>query len=367
MKTSKIISLVIVCVALLASCSKSADTYQAGFSTLELKNSYRYANNTSDTLVLLSMGRWAISNAGNNDWCALSTSRGSGGMTYHIGVNFSENTTGKAREALYIIKDVDYPTEAYAQWRVTQLATRGDGALGNARMVSKVTGSDNSIMEVTYDASRRPLTFVMSKNDTELYNMKFSYDDPSGVMKVRNGYGMEMTATYGNDYQPQGQIASQTDTVKFVEQGYVNSLSSSYAFNVERHYQNGSFDGYSYKMDNYRTLAPDLTHNAAEMRYASGSRGASTDVVNLRPSYSDKDNRCQSLDVNQLLLGVERCNPYMLLSFFRFARNSNIFSTVQTDDGDILVEAVLNADKSVSTLSVTRGGETITYTFEYAY
>jgi len=286
-------------------------------------------------------------------------------MAYDIGVNFTENTTGQARSALYIISDTDHPEDAYAQWSVSQLATRGDGALGNARMVSRVTGSDNSLIEVTYDLHRRPHTFRMSKNETDMYNLTFTYNDDACTMKVRNGYGPEMTASYGNDYQPKGQLASTTDTVRLYEQNYVSSVSTSYAFNVEQHHSNGNFDGYSYRVVDYRTLAPDQLHNAVEMKYAKGFRGSSTEVINMHPAYSDKDNRCQSLDVNQLLLGVERCNPYLLLSLYRFARNSNIFSTVQTDDGDIQVETVLNADKSVRLLSVTKGGETVAYTFEY--
>ena len=81
--------------------------------------------------------------------------------------------------------------------------------------------------------------------------------------------------------------------------------------------------------------------------------------------YAQKDNRRQSVDVNQLLLGVEECDPYLLLSLYRYCRNTSIVSRARGSKDDISVEAELNSDQSVSRLTVANGKETIVYTFEY--
>ena len=87
----------------------------------------------------------------------------------------------------------------------------------------------------------------------------------------------------------------------------------------------------------------------------------------MKPTYSQNSNRCQSVDVNQLLLGVEECNPYQLIALFRDARCSYIIAEAATANGKYVVETTLNADKSVNTMTVTdKDGGKVKYTFIYS-
>ena len=57
----------------------------------------------------------------------------------------------------------------------------------------------------------------------------------------------------------------------------------------------------------------------------------------------------------------------MLLSFFRMARNTSIFSSVEVTGGQpYVLTTELNADKSVKMLTVKHEGwDDVTYDFEY--
>ena len=110
------------------------------------------------------------------------------------------------------------------------------------------------------------------------------------------------------------------------------------------------------------SLAPDSIHNVDTIYYYKDGEFERK----LGMTYNSAlDNRYQSVDVNQLLLGVEECNPYLLASLFRYTRNTYIISEAKNDEEQITVYTALNNDKSVSALRVTRGSETITYTFNY--
>lgn len=365
MKTIKTFLLAMICISM-AACMSNDDSYQAGFPMLATKYAYRYANNTSDTLFVQSYGSWSITRtSAGGEWCTPTIMQGGGYTTYGIVLNFSQNETGSQRSASFRISDKEHAEDAYVDFNITQQATRGDGSLGNARLVKSVTGSDNSLIDISYDEACRPLTFQLSKDNSVLTYITFSYNDKTGVMTATSN-NQQLTASCKNDYQPISKLSSANETVAYLEQDYFNLTSNHYAFNIEHRKGDGSYDGYSYLLLDRSTLAPDKLHNADSLCYTRGKNEAIIETLRMKPSYSQYDNRCQSLDVNQLLLGVERCNPYMLLSLFRTARNTSIFDVVKVNGGsDIKFSTTLNNDKSVKELAVSQGSDTITYTFEY--
>ena len=70
---------------------------------------------------------------------------------------------------------------------------------------------------------------------------------------------------------------------------------------------------------------------------------------------------------NALLLGADYISPYMLLSLFPYTRSSYIVEKAGTaNEADrIEVAATLRPDKSVDTMTVSRKGQAVVYTFEY--
>jgi hypothetical protein len=92
-------------------------------------------------------------------------------------------------------------------------------------------------------------------------------------------------------------------------------------------------------------------------------------VGNLELTYGQMDNRCQSIDANQLVRGVEECDPYLLASLFRYTRSTSILTKAKGKKGDDEVEynviTQLNANKSINTMTVSDGVQNITYTFNY--
>ena len=352
--------------SLATSCLKDEGNYQAGFPVLGTKSTYMYANNVTDSFYVASYGPWKITAEDNSNWIKLDLMEGKGYASYSFGIKMEQNTTGKERSARYNIKDTSHPDDAYLNWNFRQLATRGDGSLGNAAMVSSITGSDNSKITLTYDSLHRPLTLVMTKDDVQLHALTLSYQDYSQKMTVNTGT-TQLTATCDNSYQPQ-MLTSTTDTIRLVEQTYFNLYhSKAYAFNIEQCRADGSYAVFAHLV-NEMNAYPDSLHCTDSLRYQSRKgRNGAIDREYMGLSYSTQDNRCQSVDVNQLILGVERCNPYLLLSLYRYARSSKIISlaSFERDADNITVRAELNADKSVKKLFVTRYSETITYEFTY--
>ena len=370
MKAIKTLLLAFSGVIVMGSCMSDEGSYQAGFPVLQTKYAYRYANSFGDSLYVASYGNWKIeSTQAGNEWCQLERMSGVGYANYGFPMNISENTTGNARSAAFKIYDTDHPNDAYSNFNITQLATRGDGSLGNAALVHSVTGSDNSRIEAAYDKYSRPISLRIAKGDVTLHNLKFVYDDAAHTMFVsdsgQKGTGPELTATYSNDFQPYVRLVSAVDTIKFVEQSEFNMIGNRYAFNIEHRKASGSYDAYAYLVKDISLLRPDNLHNADSLKYISGTRSGITEKLSMELTYSDYDNRCQSLDVNQLLLGIDRCNPYMLLSLFRTARNTSIFNEVKAGNEIIKFETELNADKSVRKLTVVQGQQKVTYDFEY--
>ena len=365
MKTTKTFLLVTAVLSLTTACLEDKDNYNAGFPALGTSNQYIYANTATDTFFVYCYNAWQMTQESGNEWCSMEQMSGNGNTNYRILMTLQENTTGQKRLAHFGITDTAYPSKAHYEWEFLQLATRGDGALGNAAMVDSISGTDGSSIKMGYDQRRRPTMLRMVKDEEMLANITIKYNDGSKTMTVVNG-NKSMTSAYGNDYQPK-RLISGTDTVGLFEQLYFNTFSSSgYAFNIEERQAGGYYSAWAYKVPNMKN-DPDSLHTADSLRYQSWQRDQKLVTERLKLNYSPYDNRCQSVDANQLLLGVEHCSPYMLLSMFRYARNSKIVSLASCDKetDNITVATELNADKSIHAMTVTRHGQPITYTFFY--
>ena len=315
MKTIKSFLGIFAFTALVASCLSNEESYQAGFvvakPTSNGLNVY-YANNTGDSLVFFGYGNWAIDNyqfdGADNSWIDVTTKKGKAAVLYSQELAFEQNTTGVARYGGIRIFDTDH-SDAYAPIVFYQYATRGDGSLGSAADVREISGTDGSLVELAYDAQHRPLTVRITKNGTTLQDLTIRYSKLDSTMTVKDK-ASDFTAKLGRDYQP-------------------NLLTNKQLF---------FFEG--------------------------GQR-----VGNLELTYSANDNRCQSIDANQLVRGVEECDPYLLASLFRYTRSTSILKKAKGKQGEENVEynvsTTLNNDKSIHTMTVSKGAESITYTFNY--
>jgi len=361
---SFIICFLFISLTLLTSCLDSGDPYNAGFVFRKPAQAVNavYANNVVDSIVLYSYGDWKVGLTDvQSGWCTLERTEGKGETSYSFPVHFQQNSTDYSRSAKFMFVDVNHSDDAHAGVLYWQYATRGDGSLGSAADVKTITGSDGSRFEFTYDQQHRPTSLHVTKDGTGLMNLSLNFNDGDSTLTVSNGQHT-LSGRYGNDYQPK-MLVGQNDTVGYYAQyfnGYIQAAAN-YAFNIEHHSYGQPAKRYAVKLGG-QSLQPDSLHNADSLRIA-------TDHVleNMKLTYSQTDNRRQSVDVNQLIFGTEQCDPYQLLSLFRYARNTSIISgaTGKEDDDRITVSTTLNADRSVNTLTVTRRGQQVVYTFEY--
>jgi len=139
MKKSKfIVSLLFASMCLLTtSCLSDKDNSASGIATLATKSSVLYANSTRDTLYVFSYGPWKIQALPGSEWCTLGTMSGNANTYYFISMALGMNTTGKARLAPFTIADANKP-ESAVSFEMKQMATRGDGTLGNAALVRRI-------------------------------------------------------------------------------------------------------------------------------------------------------------------------------------------------------------------------------------
>lgn len=353
-----------VLLMLTTSCLEDKDSYKAGFVFGKPAQPIQrvYANNVLDSIVFYSHGNWnAYFPDGKSDWCTPDLLEGHGQTIYSIPVRFSQNTTDQLRTATLTFVDSNHPNDAYSSLQFGQYATRGDGTMGSAADVKTITGSDGSRFEFTYDVQHRPTSLRITKDDITLHSISLSYNDNDSLLTVTNKT-ITMSARYGNDYQPRLLVGA-NDTVGYYAQYHSNymQVSENYAFNIEHHRYGQPSKRYALLL-NGQSLMPDSLHNADSLRI-----GTDHMLENLKLHYSTTDNRRQSADVNQLIFGAEQCDPYQLLSLFRYARNTSVISeaTGKEPDERITVSTTLNANRSVSTLTVTRRGQEVVYIFEY--
>lgn len=388
MKALRILLASVAVTTLTTSCLNNEDPYNAGFSFYRPIRQVTplYANTVADSLVFFSYGNWSVTRDATygSPWIQLSTTSGKGGMWSAQAINISQNTTGEGRSAKFDFTDTDHPDDAHASIYYWQYATRGDGSLGSAADVKTISGSDGSLFQLSYDTQHRPtslrITYAADGEGTvpAPRTLTLKYNDRDSILTIDDN-GKTLRSVYGIDYQPLRLIGS-GDTIGYASQYYENGMpiSANYVFNLEHRTVGGQNTYYAFLLGG-QSLQPDSLHCADSLRIAvtpiAGSPTSAPAIEKYKLDYSSTDNRCQSVDVNQLILGAAKCDPYMLLSLFRYTRNTSIISKVESDgDKTCDVTVKLNADKSVAELTVSQTQQQpgaqptvsdVTYTFEY--
>ena len=182
-------------------------------------------------------------------------------------------------------------------------------------MLMELTSNEASLVNTVEDSRVNVSQTMAYKAFTNgLYDYSFS----NGFM-VQNVIGSKFLQAYGYYYNGKGSLQ-------------VDSLHCADSIAVER-------------------IFPDHSHKAETFKM----------------TYSGVDNRMTSVDVNQLVGGVANCDPYMLLSFYKLARQTSVVAKAEGKKGTVFTVATeTNANGSVRTMTVTdHKGNKITYTFEY--
>jgi hypothetical protein len=300
-------------------------------------------------------------------WCTIDGMKGQGSAIYFLGVHFTPNTTGRSRLAQFTITDNDHPNEAHATWQYLQYATRGDGSWGTAALVKSITSSDNWKVNIEYDAKSRPIKLSVKGPDN--YNEQFSmaYYESEERLTVSTS-SSTMNGKMDNGYQTE-QLLGTGDTIGYRSQYYSYGIQmpASNAFNYVSA-RTKRTQAYAYLL-NGKSLTPDSLHTADSLIYYCQWKLVDKPKVveRYKLDYSQMDNRYQTVDVNQLLLGMSECEPLQLISMFRYCRSTSIVKQATAADGTIDVTTELNADRSVHRMVVkdNRRGTEVAYEFEY--
>lgn len=413
MKIIKTIFAAMAAVALVASCEKQEPSsfYSIQVALPHTGNypiGYKYANEYSDSLKFLSYSPWKIEQTeGEEGFVTINgQTSGKGNMIVSYGVTLSENTTGKSRFATYQIVDSEDASRAKAAFRYIQFATRQDGALGNAAEVKNISGSDGSNIDITYDNRHRPLSISMSAGDMKR-EITFAYDDNDNTVTATqskyefsyadtlftynnvklNGSYMDRFLPNVNNYIYQPRMLMTLDSN---EASLVNTFNDTRSNTKQAMaYQAFSNNGYEYSFANGFMVKNSIGNKFAQAIgvYYNGKSKLDVDSIYkadsigveriysdhkhksemYKLSFSNISNRMTTVDANQLMEGVANCDPYLLLSFYKLARQSYVFSKAEGKKGArYTFDTKANADGSIKTLAVTdANGNKITYTFSY--
>ena len=413
MKIIKTIFAAMAAVALVASCEEQEPSsfYSIQVALPHTGNypiGYKYANEYSDSLKFLSYSPWKIEQTeGDEGFVTINgQTSGKGNMIVSYGVTLSENTTGKSRFATYQIVDSEDASRAKASLRYVQFATRQDGAMGNAAEVKNISGSDGSNIDITYDNRHRPLSISMSAGDMKR-EITFAYDDNENTVtatqsKYEFSYA-DTLFTYNNVklngsykdcflpnvnsyiYQPRLLM-----TLNSSETALVNTFNDTRNYIKQTMaYQAFSNNGIEYSFANGFMVKNSIGNKFAQAIGVYYNSKSNLDVDNIykadsigvervysdnkhksemyKLSFSNISNRMTTVDANQLMEGVANCDPYLLLSFYKLARQSYVFAKAEGRKGArYTFDTKANADGSIKTLAVTdANGNKITYTFSY--
>lgn len=413
MKIIKTIFAAMAAVALVASCEEQEPSsfYSIQVALPHTGNypiGYKYANEYSDSLKFLSYSPWKIEQTeGDEGFVTINgQTSGKGNMIVSYGVTLSENTTGKSRFATYQIVDSEDASRAKASLRYVQFATRQDGAMGNAAEVKNISGSDGSNIDITYDNRHRPLSISMSAGDMKR-EITFAYDDyENTVTATQSKYEFsyaDTLFTYNNVklngsyedcflpnvnsyiYQPRllmtlnssetALVNTFNDTRNYIKQTMAyqafsnNGIEYSFAngFMVKNSIGNKFAQAIGVYYNSKSNLDVDSIYKADSIgveRVYSDNKHKS-EMYKL--SFSNISNRMTTVDANQLMEGVANCDPYLLLSFYKLARQSYVFAKAEGRKGArYTFDTKANADGSIKTLAVTdANGNKTTYTFRY--
>lgn len=413
MKIIKTIFAAMAAVALVASCEKQEPSsfYSIQVALPHTGNypiGYKYANEYSDSLKFLSYSPWKIEQTeGDEGFVTINgQTSGKGNMIVSYGVTLSENTTGKSRFATYQIVDSEDASRAKASLRYVQFATRQDGALGNAAEVKNISGSDGSNIDITYDNRHRPLSISMSAGDMKR-EITFAYDDyENTVTATQSKYEFsyaDTLFTYNNVklngsykdcflpnvnsyiYQPRMLMTLNSNETALVNtfndtRNYIKQTMAYQAFSnngIEYSFANGFMvknsigNKFAQAIGVYYNSKSNLDVDSIYKADSIGVERVYSDNKHksemYKLSFSNISNRMTTVDANQLMEGVANCDPYLLLSFYKLARQSYVFAKAEGRKGArYTFDTKANADGSIKTLAVTDiNGNKITYTFSY--
>lgn len=354
----------------MTACLNDDDPYSAGFSFAKPTSgrTYIFANTTTDSLIMQCLGPWQITNdTPEATWCTIDEMKGVGTSIYALGVHFGQNTTGKPRIVQFTISDTNHPDKAHATWQYLQYATRGDGSLGTAALVKGITSSDNWEVNISYDQKNRPVQLDVKDPEGNKDQYSIEYNESSSSLSVRTSNGT-MTGTMDNGYQAE-RLVGGSDTIGYNPQYYSNGMQMplNYAFNyvASRLKRKQAF---AYLVDG-KSLNPDSLHTSDSLIYYNQWKLVSkpNTVARYKLEYGQMDNRCQTVDVNQLLLGMEECEPLQLISMFRYCRSTSIVKKATSADGTIDVTTELNADHSVRRMVVKDSRRDFEVTYDFTY
>ena len=413
MKIIKTIFAAMAAVALVASCEEQEPSsfYSIQVALPHTGNypiGYKYANEYSDSLKFLSYSPWKIEQTeGDEGFVTINgQTSGKGNMIVSYGVTLSENTTGKSRFATYQIVDSEDASRAKASLRYVQFATRQDGAMGNAAEVKNISGSDGSNIDITYDNRHRPLSISMSAGDMKR-EITFAYDDyENTVTATQSKYEFsyaDTLFTYNNVklngsyedcflpnvnsyiYQPRLLMTLNSSETALVNtfndtRNYIKQIMAYQAFSnngIEYSFANGFMvknsigNKFAQAIGVYYNSKSNLDVDSIYKADSIGVERVYSDNKHksemYKLSFSNISNRMTTVDANQLMEGVANCDPYLLLSFYKLARQSYVFAKAEGRKGaHYTFDTKANADGSIKTLAVTDiNGNKTTYTFSY--
>lgn len=361
---------------LLTGCLGDSSNY--GFSSVQISQNAYYANQHHGAIYFSSLGNWTMTQSSGTEWCKPQLSLGDAGV-YIVSYNLADNNTGGRRSATFRLQDSDN-TDTYAEYSLYQYKSRNDGTSGDAVLVDSVIGSDNSKITMEYDSLFRP-TNLLVKNSAKILKsltLTYGYDSITPVLTVADnltGKGASVELDVAN-YQPSDiQFTNSSERSRYL-QLYYNY--TSYSYEQVFRYESVMSEKDTLTIDNWFTtsatntadLTLDAEHNIQQMvythKYEDGSQYADT----LNCTYDkNKSNVAQSIDANQLLMGVKECNPFLLLSTFRYARNSYLYTDVKGTYNTYKVETTME-NGHLKTMTVThtdvktgKQDTPITYTF----
>lgn len=371
MKGLKTMLLGAIAAPLLASCIDGAENSQSGFA-LSGYSGTAYANTPKGYVTFLAYDAWTLKLTGDTTWVTPSLRKGKGYTIYSMPVTFSTNATHEARSCSFGFSS--NTGDGSLTLPFIQYGTRGDGSWGDAPLVKEISGDDGSLITLTYDNTCRPTSIKVAKGDNTCRQLSFAWTDSLVTVGGDDSYSV----AYASGYQLPNVTAS-TDTLSYVMGAdiysfdYVGQLGESRTGKGWLRYfalYKGQLKNFyiNYYSDKYSPAAnwPDLDRKADSIKYDRHYADGTVLEEYMAMTYGSEDNRHQSVDANQLLLGVEECNPYLLLGLYRNLRCTAIVREATSKRGKRTVATTLNADKSVNTLTVTdpEGGK-VTYTFSY--
>ena len=320
-----------------------------------------FANSCYAYVAYQSSSAWKLEKGSDVSWFTFAKPTGAGPVADVTYLNVEPNTTNRYRTATIYLSNADGKTSSA---QIYQRGTRGDGSLGTAKDVKRITGTDGSEIKLDYDNLHRIVSLSTKSAANEKNEYFFTYPivtDSAHVMKVIINGAKMATAQVSLGWQPTRELATEdkSEVVTWSSIGASQVTVKRNESGKNRNVQTVNFTGYE---------NPDSELAHTKLTYSYEKDGKYLEM-NLSINHDAKKSNCmQSVDANQLIFGVDNINPYLLVGFYRYARCSYIYETAEDNANNIkfTVIATRNNDDSVNTLTVSReDGSSVTYTFEY--